>query len=194
VTALRGVCAGGMTHQVGLIEVGGFLDPTDVLYISQPDVLSGLVSPDSEGNEGDHVSQEHCPDNETNGSDALSCSTERANAVDDIIDIKDGSGLATGGDPHDPKERQPGNLNGKLGCEGTIAEETKDEHWGNGAQVEDSGSDTEGGVGKKGVRDLAQCVYRETKDDGREDVARAENEGSNERKGRHCGCRRERLP
>lgn len=51
----------------------------------------------------------------------------RANATHDATGIKDGSGLATGGDPHNPEERQPGHLYGKLGCEGAIADETEDD-------------------------------------------------------------------
>ena len=33
---------------VGLVKVDGSMDPVDTLHVSQPDVFSGLASPDSE--------------------------------------------------------------------------------------------------------------------------------------------------
>lgn len=58
--SVRGVCARGMrSHEVRFIEVGGSLNPTDVLHVGQPEVLSGLRSPDSEANESDHISENY---------------------------------------------------------------------------------------------------------------------------------------
>lgn len=37
-------------HEVGLVEVDGSMDPVDMLHVGQPDILSGLASPDSEAN------------------------------------------------------------------------------------------------------------------------------------------------
>jgi hypothetical protein len=51
--------AGLRRHEVGLFEIGGTIDPTDMLHISQPDVLSGLGGPDGVGNEGDDISKHY---------------------------------------------------------------------------------------------------------------------------------------
>lgn len=47
-----------------------------------------------------------------------------------------------------------------------------DPHWGDGSQVDDSGGNTESGVGEIKFLNLAQCICRESEDDECEDVAR----------------------
>lgn len=61
VTTARGVCStGGLgRYLLGLAEVGGSLDPLDMLDISHPDALSGLVSPEGVGKESDDVSENY---------------------------------------------------------------------------------------------------------------------------------------
>lgn len=49
----------------------------------------------------------------------------RVNAIDNTTESA--SSLAAGSDPHDPEERQPTDLKGKLGCKGPITDETEDE-------------------------------------------------------------------
>lgn len=94
---IGGVCgnAGLGRHQVGLFEVARSLDPTDMLHVSQPDVLSGLASLDGVTNKGDNISKDyrnlesarqthshrfarltHCPDEETKRGDGLGRSAD----------------------------------------------------------------------------------------------------------------------
>ena len=57
----RGVCgaSGGWRHEVGLIKVSGILNPTNMLHVAHPDVLSDLASPNGVSNEGDDVSENY---------------------------------------------------------------------------------------------------------------------------------------
>lgn len=149
--------------EVGLFEVGGSLQPTDLLHVGHPDVVSSLAGPDGKANEGDDVSKKRRPKDETERGNRLSGTTESIDATDGTT--KGGGSLSTGGKPHDPEEREPANLDGKLGCEGAVTEESDDDHWKDGSQVEDGGSNAKGRVGKiKGydIRGLLQGICGKT--------------------------------
>lgn len=103
-----------------------------------------------------------------------------------------GSGLTAGGDPHDPEEGQPPNLEGEFRCDSAFTHATKNDpgrsknerlitgkesgssHRDNGTQVEDCSGNTEGGEGRKEdieIRDLAQYVRRKSEDDKSEEAS-----------------------
>jgi len=174
--AIQGIRGSGRVRGVDIafsVVDDGVLDPLDVLHVGHPYVVPGLAGPDGGSRDGRDVSKEEYPVQETKRGDRLSGPTEGVDATNDATES--GSGLGTGRKPHDTEVRQPSDLEGNPGCEGSITEATNDGHSNNRAQVNDCRGNGEGRIviiNPKVDRGLGQGICGETKDEASKDVGR----------------------